>query len=85
MHTLYHLAGLFADEIPNAAAGNQRIAAAAQSQRLRGPERAGEPEPKSAEATWQRNYDKLKGTPLWIAYRSTNGSAVEYKFDDVVA
>jgi hypothetical protein len=39
---------------------------------------------KSAQATWQRNYDKLKDSPLWAAYCATNGSAVEYNFDDVV-
>lgn len=22
---------------------------------------------KAAEATWQRNYEKLKGSPLWVA------------------
>jgi hypothetical protein len=39
---------------------------------------------KSARATWQRNYDKLKGTPLWAAYCSTNGYAVDYNFDDIL-
>lgn len=38
---------------------------------------------KSAEATWQRNYNKLKGSPLWVAYCTENGSAVEYSFEDI--
>jgi hypothetical protein len=40
---------------------------------------------KAAEATWQRNYDKLKGTPLWIAYCTEHGSALEPSFADILA
>ena len=39
---------------------------------------------KSAEATWQRNYDKLKGTPLWIDYCAKHGIAREPNFSDVL-
>ena len=39
----------------------------------------------AAEATWQRNYDKLKGTPLWIAYCTEQGSALERNFHDILA
>ena len=39
---------------------------------------------KSAQATWQRNYDKLKDSPLWAAYCTEHGYEAEYKFDDVV-
>jgi len=40
---------------------------------------------RAAEATWQRNYDKLKGTPLWIAYCTEHGSALEQNFRDILA
>jgi hypothetical protein len=39
---------------------------------------------KSAEATWQRNYNKLKGNPLWVAHCAATGSAVEYSFEDIL-
>ena len=39
----------------------------------------------AAEATWQRNYEKLKGTPLWIAYCTEQGSALEPTFADILA
>ena len=40
---------------------------------------------RAAEATWQRNYDKLKDTPLWIAYCTEQGSALEQNFRDILA
>jgi hypothetical protein len=40
---------------------------------------------KAAEATWQRNYDKLKGTPLWAAYCTEHGFSVEHNFADILA
>jgi hypothetical protein len=40
---------------------------------------------KSAEATWERNYNKLKGTPLWEAYCAEQGYATEYNFKDVLS
>ena len=40
---------------------------------------------RAAETTWQRNYDKLKGTPLWIAYCTEQGSALEQNFRDILA
>ena len=40
---------------------------------------------KAAEATWQRNYDKLKGTPQWIAYCTEHGVALEHNFADILA
>jgi hypothetical protein len=38
----------------------------------------------AAQATWQRNYDKLKDTPLWIAYRTDRGEPVEYSLNDIL-
>jgi hypothetical protein len=38
----------------------------------------------SARETWQRNYDKLKGTALWIAYRTAHGEPLEYEFNDIL-
>ena len=38
----------------------------------------------AARATWQRNYDKLRETPLWIAHRTAAGEAVEYNFNDIL-
>lgn len=40
---------------------------------------------RAAEATWQRNYDKLKGTPLWIAYCTEQGAALEQTFQDILS
>jgi hypothetical protein len=38
----------------------------------------------AARATWQRNYDKLKETPLWKEYRIARGEALEYDFNDIL-
>ena len=38
----------------------------------------------AARATWQRNYDKLRETPLWIAYRTSHGEPVEYDLNDIL-
>ena len=38
----------------------------------------------AARATWQRNYDKLRESPLWVAYRTAQGAAVEYDFSDIL-
>jgi hypothetical protein len=37
----------------------------------------------AAQTTWQRNYDKLRGTPLWIAHRTEQGLDLEYNFNDI--
>jgi hypothetical protein len=39
---------------------------------------------KAAEATWQRNYDKLKASPLWAAYCTEKGFSVEHNFADIL-
>lgn len=39
----------------------------------------------AAKATWQRNYDKLRQTSLWKEYRTAQGEAVEYDFNDILA
>jgi hypothetical protein len=38
----------------------------------------------AARTTWQRNYDKLKDTPFWVTYRTAQGKAVEYDFNDIL-
>jgi hypothetical protein len=38
----------------------------------------------AAQATWQRNYDKLKGTPFWIAHRTALNATLEYDFNDIL-
>jgi hypothetical protein len=38
----------------------------------------------AARATWQRNYEKLKSSPLWREYRTARGEAVEYDFNDIL-
>ena len=39
----------------------------------------------SARATWQRNYDKLRGTPLWTEHRNARGEPLEYEFNDILS
>lgn len=39
----------------------------------------------AARATWQRNYDKLRESPLWIEYRNARGEPVEYHFNDILS
>jgi hypothetical protein len=39
----------------------------------------------SAEATWRRNYDKLKDSPLWTAYCAEKGYDANYNFGDILA